>query len=543
MSEPRLTLVARARTRFERWREDLQHRFRTRLTTRNKVFAWSTLALVVGAAVVLAVRPGAWSWSVFAAVATGVLVVRAAMLRSATPPHVHGLPGYRDARVCPPREAAASDPFVRGVRGVGLFLALLVAFGLPAAAVWAGVVVLVIVAAPVIVDKIRLWGARLLLRRALASWEPRFIVGYGGYGGGPIHVGMWEPHLLASGERGLIVGIRPHYCAELRAAIKPQMPWLSTGSDVLGDMRVLTVPTLTTFFYVHNAPGHLKLQGIRRVRHVWLGHGDSDKAGSHHTRHLNYDVLVASGEAAVDRYVRHGVDIPRDRFVLLGRPQSGDVLPAERPVTQVARPTVLYTPTWTGNGKMANFSSIRQARKLLKTLIAADVDVIFRPHPVFLREEYWHDRIAALDALLAADDADPANDRHHAWGEDVVRTWSVADCMNRADVLVSDVSSVVSDWLASGKPYLMVSMQHDLDDFAVEVPVAAGGYVVDRELTGLAEVLDDVLHRDPLDDERRRLKVHVLGEYEGTESAQAFAAWVAQTVRTPFERAHAGLPQ
>src|SRR5690606_2900269 len=155
------------------------------------------------------------------------------------------------------------------------------------------------------------------------------------------------------------------------AGIRPVMPWIAAGWDVLGDMRVLTVPTMTTFFYVHNAPGHLKLMGIRSVRHVWLGHGDSDKAGSHHKRHLRYDVLVASGEAAIDRYTRHGVEIPRERFVLLGRPQSGEVLPAAIPVTEVARPTVLYAPTWTGNGKMTNFSSMYIADRILTALLEA----------------------------------------------------------------------------------------------------------------------------------------------------------------------------
>lgn len=532
------TLLERVRGHLDRGKRRMQHRFRTDVSNRNRIFAWSSVGLIAVAALAVLVRlllDLSMTAGVVAAVA-GVLIVRAAMLRPATPPHVHGLPGVPEPRVCPAPEPADRGPFVVAVRWLGGLTALAVAVAPPLVV---GVVVLLLAAAaaPVVADKVVLWRARLTLRRALAAYEPRFVLGYGGYGGGPIHVGMWEPHLLASGDRGVIVGLRSHYCAELRAAIDPAMPWISAGSDVLGDMRVLTVPSITTFFYVHNAPGHLKLMGIRSVRHVWLGHGDSDKAGSHHTRHLRYDVLVASGEAAIDRYTRHGVQIPRERFVLLGRPQSGDVLPAVTPVTEVARPTVLYAPTWTGNGNTTDFSSMRVADRILRALLDAGTDVIFRPHPVFLRDAYWAGRLTELNAILAADHEDPATPGRHVWGEEAVRGWSVAECMNAADALVSDVSSVVSDWLASGKPYLMVSVVHDLDEFADAVPVAAGGYMVGRDLAGLPDVLTQMLREDPLAERRRKLKVHVLGQFEGDESARAFSAWVHEMAHTPMVRA------
>lgn len=531
------TLLERVRGRYDRWKLDLQHRFRTDLTTRARVVSWSTSALALVAILALLVREAVGDLDplTVAAAVLGVALVRAAMLRPATPPHVHGLPGVPEPEVCPTPEPPDRTPAVLAVRWLGGALALCVALA-PTLPVAVALLALAAAASPVVTDKVRLWRARRGLRRALRAYEPRFVLGYGGYGGGPIHVGMWEPHLLASGDRGVIVGLRAHYCAELRAGIRPTMPWVSAGSDVLGDMRVLTVPTMTTFFYVHNAPGHLKLMAIRSVRHVWLGHGDSDKAGSHHERHQRYDVLVASGEAAIDRYARHGVEIPRDRFRVLGRPQSGEVRTAAVPVTQVERPTVLYTPTWTGNGNTTNFSSMRVADQVLRALLAAGTNVVFRPHPVFLRDPYWSARLVEFDEILRADHEDPASPGRHVWGEEAVRGLSVADCMNRADALVSDVSSVVSDWLASGKPYLMISMLHDLDEFAQEVPVAAGGYTVDRTLEALPAVLDEMLRRDPMAEQRRRLKVHVLGEYEGDESARAFAAWVHEMAHTPMVR-------
>lgn len=538
MSDTELSFAKRVSGAYERYLAALQHRFRTNIPTRRRMFLGSTLALVLVGCAAFLFRDTDSHDEISVALATGlgVLVVRLAMLRPATPPHVHRLPCAAQPIVCPAPEPADRGPFVLAVRYLAGALALAIAGGVHAIAVWVLLVVLIACTAPVIVDKTVLWRERLKLRKALAAFGPKFVLGYGGYGGGPIHVGMWESHLIASGDPGVIVSLRANYCAELRAGISPSMPWVQAGSDVLGDMMTLTVPSITTFFYVHNAPGHLKLLGVASARHVWLGHGDSDKAGSHHKRHLRYDVLVASGQAAVDRYARHGVEIPRERFVLLGRPQSGDVLPATVPVTQVERPTVLYAPTWPGNSKVPDFSSIARAEQIIRSLIAADADVIFRPHPVFLRSKRWAPTLAMLDAILQADSADPNTPGKHFTGPEIVTDWSVADCMNRADALVSDVSSVVSDWLASSKPYLMISMVHSLDDFAREVPVAEGAYMVDRELAGFDAAVDQMLHSDPLKQRRQELKTHVLGHFEGTESAEAFAAWVHETVNTAYLR-------
>ncbi|MBC7592950.1 MAG: hypothetical protein H7288_03255 [Kineosporiaceae bacterium] len=118
------------------------------------------------------------------------------------------------------------------------------------------------------------------------------------------------------------------------------------------------------------------------------------------------------------------------------------------------------------------------------------------------------------------------NGRKHILGRRADKTWSVVDCCNAADALISDVSSIVSDFLQSEKPYAMMSMRAPVDDFRAEFSVAETGYVILRDLSNLGEMLDDLLGADPLAEARAARKRYVLGDFTGEESAAAFAEYV-----------------
>src|SRR5690606_8923239 len=130
----------------------------------------------------------------------------------------------------------------------------------------------------------------------------------------------------------------------------------------------------------------------------------SDKAISRSALALMYDRVFVAGQAGVDRYHRHGVDIPDYKFRKIGRPQLHGIKVGELKGER-ARPTVLYTPTWTGFTEDVNYSSLRDGRRLVEALLKRDVDVIFRTHPYtksnaayFAYAEEIRERIAAAAA-------------------------------------------------------------------------------------------------------------------------------------------------
>jgi CDP-glycerol glycerophosphotransferase (TagB/SpsB family) len=262
---------------------------------------------------------------------------------------------------------------------------------------------------------------------------------------------------------------------------------------------------------------------------VWLNHGDSDKPANFNPRHALYDLLVVCGQAGIDRYERHGIHVAPEKFRVLGRPQASGVRPARGPIAELEPKVVLYAPTWQGVDESVNFSSLENGPEIVRALIERDATVIFRPHPLSRRWRIRREVIHEIHTILFNDKQ--TSDRRHQWGKNVSNVWSVVDCANRADALISDVSSVVSDFLQSEKPYAMTSMRAGIEDFRKEFSVAETAYVLLGDLSNLDEVLDDLLERDPLAAARAERKRYVLGEFVDEESADAFATFVRDLVR------------
>ncbi|MER6106571.1 hypothetical protein [Streptomyces hirsutus] len=92
-------------------------------------------------------------------------------------------------------------------------------------------------------------------------------------------------------------------------------------------------------------------------------------------------------------------------------------------------------------------------------------------------------------------------------------------CFNNADLLISDVSSVISDFLASGKPYAVANTSGMSEDaFRAAFPTAAAATVLTPDASGVPALLETVRHpeKDGLADARAELKLRLLGPDEPT---------------------------
>ncbi len=444
------------------------------------------------------------------------------------PTYSIGLPGMSDGPPAPQRVV----PLVR-TASVAVALVLLVV-AVVARSAWLSVPLLVVAAGVVAVGfrgTVRHARHRRRLRAALQAWAPTTALPYAGRSGGPWQLRMWEPYLLRSGERNVIVNLHEKYVERILTEGEAPLrsPLLQLGSGGTADLGDVMVPSLKAFFYVQNAQTNSRFMARREVTHVWLNHGDSDKPANYNPRHADYDVLVVCGQAGIDRYANHGIHVDPDKFEVLGRPQAWQVESVRSPIETLEQPTVLYAPTWHGLEEAVNFSSLERGPEIVAALLERGARVVFRPHPLSYR---WRRRRAvAMQIRRTLKAHRDAGGPGHVFGNRADVQWSVADCVNASDALISDVSSVVSDWLQSEKPYCMTAMRSGVEEFRAEYPIAQTAYVLRGDLENLDEVLDDLLLKDPLREARVARKRYVLGDFEGEQSAAAFAAFVRRVVR------------
>ncbi len=89
------------------------------------------------------------------------------------------------------------------------------------------------------------------------------------------------------------------------------------------------------------------------------------------------------------------------------------------------------------------------------------------------------------------------------------------DCFNQSDLLIGDMSSVVSDFVATLKPYAIFNLDGLPDDqFRNEQRTAYASYLLDGDCNGLAEAIEATLNprEDLMAPYREQLKEYLLGE-------------------------------
>lgn len=350
------------------------------------------------------------------------------------------------------------------------------------------------------------------IRDALEAYAPRIAMPYAGKVG--VHIGMWSPWIDRTGVPWVIVAKTPGLFHEL-AEMYPDTPIVHgrIPASVRGAL------------YPHGAAKNVDfIEGSPDVTHAFLGHGDSDKPLSASERVLQYDLVTVAGQAAIDRFAAAGLAIPPERLRIIGRPQTEGIQRGARRVR--ANPTVLYAPTWRHADDTLNVSSLAVADRIVQALLDRGCTVVFRRHFAGQNHLEAEAMIVRVNEILAADAA--ATGRAHRRGLAAMEEPLIAT-FNSVDAMVSDVSGIVVDFLASDKPLVMYAAQHDsAESFRAAHPTGRAAYVLDRELTELRPALDAALGKDPLAARRAELADHYLGGPDRAEPARRFMDLVVE---------------
>ncbi|MCI1020182.1 CDP-glycerol glycerophosphotransferase family protein [Microbacterium sp. C5A9] len=250
----------------------------------------------------------------------------------------------------------------------------------------------------------------------------------------------------------------------------PPVAFVPTVRDL---ERFIATQDIRVVLYVNQNTRNFQMFRYGRRWHVFINHGESDKMYMTTNQYKAYDYAFVAGQAARDRLSRTLWDYDIDKRTLeIGRPQA-DHYSGVLPYTPDDRIVVLYAPTWEGDRPSAHYGSIAtHGEALVSALLASGKHrVIYRPHPRsgVVDPEYGaaHRRIIA--SIAAANDRDPR--ATHVYDHGAELGWQLA----AADVAVVDISAMVYDRLAVGKPLLITRPTDD------RASVDTNGYLSDCE--------------------------------------------------------------
>lgn len=235
--------------------------------------------------------------------------------------------------------------------------------------------------------------------------------------------------------------------------------------------RVIHEQDLRIVFYVNQNAKNFQMMRYGRRWHVFINHGESDKMYMTTNQFKAYDYSFIAGDAARARLDKVLWDYDFDkRAIPIGRPQADHYLDGrELPYPADGREVVLYAPTWEGDRGAAAYGSIASHGVALVTALLATGRhrVIYRPHPRsgVLDHEYAAANRAIVDAIAAANAADPT--AMHIFDDGPDLGWQLA----AADVAIVDISAMVYDRLAAGKPLLITRPANP------EAQIDTGGYL------------------------------------------------------------------
>ncbi len=360
------------------------------------------------------------------------------------------------------------------------------------------------------------------------AYDPEVLCYFNGHRRSLYAVNVWLRTFEESGRRvGLI--FRHNDVAEIET---DRLPGIVVTDDSL--VEQLITPSTRVALYPANSTLNIHLLRDNRLSHVFIGHGDSDKAGSASPFSRAYDRIWVSGQAGIDRYAAAGVEIPADRFDIVGRPPLSSKLraierdmaraadsgvgPTERLLAELdetnnggsAPTTILYAPTWEGYFEEANYSSLEAMGLDLVRAICEHfpaVRVIFKPHPMSgHRRSEAKIVVSEIEALLSdAETYHPSPTLH----PDV----DLYDWFDHTDMLVTDISSVLSDFLMWDRPCAVTNpMQLSAAELGTRFPTTRTAYVLDPDARLVATVLESALTHDPLRDRRHEARRHFLGD-------------------------------
>ena len=239
-------------------------------------------------------------------------------------------------------------------------------------------------------------------------------------------------------------GLKKEYKYVKTEFIGSGMKPFSKLNTLKADVVLSTTPSLDVFQWKRS-------RDVKWYAHILHAVGDVTLYRMFGTDY--YDAILLSGPAFEKqiRELESMRNLPAKEVKVVGLPyldRLNDRLAKEGSASSSDTKTVLLAPSWGQNGILRKYGS-----EMIDALIATGYNIIIRPHPQSFKSEKEF-----MDELIAKY---PDSDKLE-WNSDNDNF----DCLNRADILISDYSGVVFDYnFVFNKPFIFTELSFRPDEY------------------------------------------------------------------------------
>jgi hypothetical protein len=228
-------------------------------------------------------------------------------------------------------------------------------------------------------------------------------------------------------------------------------------------------------FYVNNSALNFHSLLYTDLLHVHINHGESEKASMSSNQVKAYDFVYVVAERASQRYMDNVINLDFDKLIQIGRPQLA--ISRSSAVQPSKLKTVLYAPTWEGGRDEMGYSSLLgSGLKLVEGILeSGKYRLIYRPHPKTgsSNDKYKmvHKKIISLmkerNSELLTSQGEASGESIDLLQHVVSLRGDIQELWSNTDLMVSDVSSVIIDFLWTKKPVItFVPRRFEIPEFA-----------------------------------------------------------------------------
>lgn len=241
---------------------------------------------------------------------------------------------------------------------------------------------------------------------------------------------------------------------------KKEYPWLSIAfarrgvdiEDVLG-----LLPDAKTIFYPSSTGNNIHLVRFNHLHHVFIGHGDSDKASSAHKALRLYDEVWTAGQGHIDRFVNSDFNTSHINFVKVGRPNLHKILSSSQTDWQERMEhKILYLPTWEGVVEQTNYSSISFSGQIIRGVQdSLNSSMMIKYHP------FTGNRNSKLKNINKMTEDIIERETLNATVLDA--SIEISTVISNNNIFICDISGVVTECLAADAPiFVYIPLDKDI---------------------------------------------------------------------------------